>query len=914
LVVDLSELSSVNEDRAIRILHVEDEPLIQETTKLLLLDLDHSFEIDQASCVDEAFKKLSTKQYDVVISDYEMPQKNGLQFLKELREQKNEIPFILFTGKGREEVAIQALNLGADRYFTKQGNPETVYGELKHGIIQVANQNKLGRKLCAEMDRFKQLFTNTPMAIAIYGVVNDGEDFVFKDLNSAAEKIEKVEKRFVLGKPVTEVFPGVKEFGLFDVFKRVWKTGQAEHLPASLYRDSMDIGSWRENWVIKLPNKNIAAIYNDITEHKKIDLVLKETNELLKKVGESVDAGLALIGKDYRVIWANKRLMDLGVTPNKKCYQTFNNSEVICPDCGARRIFEQNALFDTHEFRTVNSKGETIWIELRVTPLKDSNGVTMAALELAVPITERKKTEEILRENEQRYRELVNHLPEIVFESDLTGNLEFANIRAEEMSGYPLGEIEKGVNLLQFIAPEDRERALKNVQLLLAGGHVVPTEYKFLRKDGITFPALVTATPRVSNNKVTGLRGLVFDISESKKTEEVLKESEKRYRAIVANAPIGIVTSGPNKYFLSANDAFCRILGYSEDELRKLTFRDLTFKADLRESTIKMSELENDAISSFTLEKRYVRKDGSIIDGRIMVNAVRDQNGKPCLFIAELEDITERKKVEERRQALERKVNEYSKNLKYLVGLRTAQLKDANERLLKNERLAAIGELAGMVGHDLRNPLTSIKNAAYFLKKKGAAISETQNTEMLEIIDKAVSHSDRIINDLLDYSREMHLQFIKNNARKLVAEALEMIQIPERIQINNNIQEETWIWVNPDQIARVFINLIKNAIEAIPEKGKIDLSSCQTKDNVEITFADTGPGIPEEIMQKIFTPLFTTKAQGMGFGLAICKRIVEAHQGTVSVQTVLNEGTTFTVTLPHNPKVDAESKIPAQNL
>jgi signal transduction histidine kinase len=98
---------------------------------------------------------------------------------------------------------------------------------------------------------------------------------------------------------------------------------------------------------------------------------------------------------------------------------------------------------------------------------------------------------------------------------------------------------------------------------------------------------------------------------------------------------------------------------------------------------------------------------------------------------------------------------------------------------------------------------------------------------------------------------------------------------------------------------RVFINLIKNAIDAIPEKGTIIITSCQTRNYMKIAFTDTGKGIPEETLKKLFTPLFTTKAQGMGFGLAICKRIVEAHGGTITVKTVINKGTTFTIALPN---------------
>ena len=142
-----AKLQTTKNDNKIRILHVDDDPDNLETSKDVLMDLNSNFEIDGACSVDEAFKKLAAGIYDVVVSDYQMPQKDGLQFLKELHDQNNEIPFILFTGKGREEVAIQALNLGATRYFTKQGDPATVYGELTYGIIHSVQQARLSLNL-----------------------------------------------------------------------------------------------------------------------------------------------------------------------------------------------------------------------------------------------------------------------------------------------------------------------------------------------------------------------------------------------------------------------------------------------------------------------------------------------------------------------------------------------------------------------------------------------------------------------------------------------------------------------------------------------------------------------------------------------------------------------------------------------
>jgi PAS domain S-box-containing protein len=163
-------LEPTDKKRAIHVLHVDDDPSIREMTKLMLLDLDDSFEIDNASCVIEGLTKLAAKTYDVVVSDFDMPRKSGLDFLQELRQNKNLTPFILFTGKGREEVAIKALNLGADGYYHKQGNPETVYGELAHGITLVTEKAKAKSALEASEKRYHTLMNNAAEAIFIHDI------------------------------------------------------------------------------------------------------------------------------------------------------------------------------------------------------------------------------------------------------------------------------------------------------------------------------------------------------------------------------------------------------------------------------------------------------------------------------------------------------------------------------------------------------------------------------------------------------------------------------------------------------------------------------------------------------------------------------------------------------------------------
>jgi signal transduction histidine kinase len=214
-----------------------------------------------------------------------------------------------------------------------------------------------------------------------------------------------------------------------------------------------------------------------------------------------------------------------------------------------------------------------------------------------------------------------------------------------------------------------------------------------------------------------------------------------------------------------------------------------------------------------------------------------------------------------------------------------------------------------MIGHDLRNPLAGIKNASYYLKKKETQSLSAQSKEMLEIIDRCVGHSNKIINDLLDYSREIRLEQKETSIDNLLIQALAMVQIPKKVTVVKQVTEPSKLKVDPDKLERVFINLIKNAVDAMPDGGSISIICKEENNHLELSFTDTGMGISDEALPKLFSPLSTTKAQGMGFGLAICKRIVEAHGGTISFKTAKGKGTTFTVILPIEPTQKLEVKM-----
>jgi signal transduction histidine kinase len=272
------------------------------------------------------------------------------------------------------------------------------------------------------------------------------------------------------------------------------------------------------------------------------------------------------------------------------------------------------------------------------------------------------------------------------------------------------------------------------------------------------------------------------------------------------------------------------------------------------------------------------------------------------LFLCQAAVAIENARLIQQLNQAKNQIQGYAEQLEVKVKERTRELVEAQNQLLKAQRLAAIGELAGMVGHDLRNPLTGIAGAAYYLRMKMNEKLSNKERDMFETIEKAISYSNKIINDLLEYSREIRLELSEAEPKSLLTEALSLIEVPRKIRVLNQTEGEPRVQVDKEKIRRVFVNIVKNAFDAMPDGGKLTVKSKKDREEVAFVFSDTGTGMSKDVMDKLWSPLFTTKAKGMGFGLPICKRIVEAHGGKISVKTVAGKGSTFTVTLPIEPK------------
>ena len=233
-----------------------------------------------------------------------------------------------------------------------------------------------------------------------------------------------------------------------------------------------------------------------------------------------------------------------------------------------------------------------------------------------------------------------------------------------------------------------------------------------------------------------------------------------------------------------------------------------------------------------------------------------------------------------------------------MVEKRTKELKDAQEQLVRREKLAILGQLAGGVGHELRNPLGVISNAVYYLKMVMPDAEETIK-EYLETISEEVNRSTGIVSDLLDFSRIKSVEREETAVSDLVTQVLEKQPASENIKVATAIPSDLPpVFVDNRQISQVLVNLVTNACQAMPEGGKLSISAIAKQDKVHVSFTDTGSGISKENMKNLFEPLFTTKARGIGLGLAVSKNLVEANGGSIEVESEEGKGSIFTVILP----------------
>lgn len=268
-----------------------------------------------------------------------------------------------------------------------------------------------------------------------------------------------------------------------------------------------------------------------------------------------------------------------------------------------------------------------------------------------------------------------------------------------------------------------------------------------------------------------------------------------------------------------------------------------------------------------------------------------DWHGRLTSQIWVLRNITERRRMQA-------EIDRYTKHLEELVEERTRRLREV-------ERLAAIGQTTAMVGHDLRNPLQAMVSTMYLARKKLASPSEKPRevARLLDAFDEHISYMNKIVSDLQDYAGSLTIEPIETNLSDLIRDVLSAAKIPGTVKVSVVVQGElSRIVVDPALMRRVLSNLITNAVQAMPQGGELTIGASRNREAISISVQDTGEGITKENLENIFNPFFTTKAKGQGLGLAVCKRIMEAQGGKITVKSEVGRGSTFTVETPTSEK------------
>ena len=374
-----------------------------------------------------------------------------------------------------------------------------------------------------------------------------------------------------------------------------------------------------------------------------------------------------------------------------------------------------------------------------------------------------------------------------------------------------------------------------------------------------------------------------------------LRVSEKKFRSLFEDSKDGVFICTFDGRLLDINAAGLKLFGCSSrEELAGIDMVKDLCSGDDNVTKLRQTVEHQGFVRDF--ECAMKRKDGQKLFVLITATAIRDKDSDISGYQGIIRDITQRKCAED-------KLKEYSVRLEKMVEERTQELRGAHEQLVRQEKLAVLGQLAGGVGHELRNPLGAIKNTVYFLNM---ALKEPAPgvKDALEILNKEIATSERIISTLLDFSRSKPPALLKVDINDVVQAVLSHSPVPDNVKVVCQLDETLpAVQADPDQLSQVFGNLILNAIQAMPEGGRLVVKSeAPSPERVTVSFTDTGAGMDEETLGKVFEPLFTTKAKGIGLGLALTKMFIDSHGGNIEVESEVGKGTTSTVSLPIDGK------------
>jgi PAS domain S-box-containing protein len=537
--------------------------------------------------------------------------------------------------------------------------------------------------------------------------------------------------------------------------------------------------------------------------------------------------------------------------------------------------------------------------------------------------TKCKDAQETLQKENSVLEEMLNETENmhVVF-LDRDFNFVRVNEAYAKTCGYKPDEM-IGKNHFDLYPNEENEAIFRRVRDtgVLAEFHDKPFVFPDQPERGVTYWDWTLKPIKNEAGEVEGLVLSLVETTKRKRAEEALRASGERHRVIsdITSDFVFSCVKAPQKEFVIdwMAGATEKVFGYSASEIRdKRCWRFTVLPQDLSIFEEKVTGLRPG--QSSVSELRVTHKDGSTRWLELVARVEQDDsNPRNCRLFGACRDITERKKAEEalrkaewvsrhRAEELEvikakledkaAEVEEYANHMEELARERAQKLQDA-------ERMVAIGETAGMVGHDIRNPLQAIVGDLYLIAFDVASMPEGEKKESIKesigAIRKSVEYVDKIVQDLQYFAKPLKPSVQKTDFEEICQEVLLGNSFPENIDVKYVVEDEAKdIVSDPALLKRLLGNLVDNAVQAMPDGGKLEIRALRDLNDVVVTVEDSGVGVPEEAKSKLFTPLFTTKSKGQGFGLAVVKRLTEALGGTVTFESEKGKGTKFTVRLP----------------
>lgn len=539
----------------------------------------------------------------------------------------------------------------------------------------------------------------------------------------------------------------------------------------------------------------------------------------------------------------------------------------------------------TGELVNRTKDGRIIHVEGSANPITDQSGEIIGFLAIQRDISDRKRAEQALRESEARFRRLADNSPEMIFRYEFGPDrrIGYVSPASLQIVGYAPAEFYEDPDLpWKLVAPEDLP-ALRAASAEHVDGR--PITFRALHKDGHkVWLEQMNVYVRDDAGEPVAVEGILRDVTERKRAEDALRQSEERFRAIFETAAIGIELVGTDLRILDANAALQWMIGYNHQELLELTVDEYTYPEDRAVNRELYEQLLTGKCESFQMEKRYLTKDGKPVAGRLSVSLVRGAEHEPRFAVGMIENISEHKRL--------------------------------GEQLLRAQKLETAGRVAGQVAHDFNNLLGPL--ALYPDLIRLQLPQDHPAIRYCQVMLDAVQQMADINADMLALARRGHANKEETDLNQLVRQAAGQVAPPPLgLSVVLDLAPGLCpVLGTPAQIYRAITNLIANAREAMDDEGTICVKTenvyvdspfgghdrIQIGQYVRLSVSDTGPGIPLDVMEKVFEPFFTTKLagtrRGSGLGLSIVQAVVEDHQGYIDLETGEGKGTTFSVYLP----------------